>query len=241
MPSGAAHSHAADLLEPDAPVQLKSHEVRPADGGAPNVDILTLTIQCVTMPIMPAPLTGKFVADRRARILSAARWCFLNFGFTKTSIADIAKRAGISRTLLYRTFKDKEDIFTAVFADWLVARHPAALQASTGSGSPCQRLLTVCTVMVVEPWSDMVGAPMGGEFFDVCERIDPDIEALHHEVLRQCVGAILGDESSAEVFLLALDGLLADQPTVPVLEQRTKILVECFVKPKNANRRAGRA
>lgn len=29
-------------------------------------------------------------AARRARILTAARWCFLNFGFAKTAFEDIA-------------------------------------------------------------------------------------------------------------------------------------------------------
>ena len=63
----------------------------------------------VTMYRMPKPLTHEAAAVRRARILTAARWCFLNFGFAKTAFEDIAKRANLSRTLLYRMFKDKED------------------------------------------------------------------------------------------------------------------------------------
>jgi hypothetical protein len=31
------------------------------------------------------------------------------------------------------------------------------------------------------------------------------------------------------MFLLSLDGLLADQPTVPVLERRLQILAERFI------------
>jgi hypothetical protein len=94
--------------------------------------------------------------------------------------------------------------------------------------------------MVIEPWSDMGTAPMGTEFFDVCERIDPEIEARHRKVASQCVAAILGSGADAEVFLLALDGLLADQPTVAVLEQRIRILAERFVLPKSASRGAAR-
>ena len=56
----------------------------------------------------------------------------------------------------------------------------------------------------------------------MCERIDPESEALYRKVALECVAAILGDEASAEVFLLALDGLLADQPSMKVLEQRTQ-------------------
>jgi AcrR family transcriptional regulator len=180
---------------------------------------------------MPASMTEDEAAARRSRILHAARWCFLNFGFSKTSFADIANRANISRTLLYRIFKDKEGIFTAVFTEWLVSRHPAAQQAASGPGSPNERLHNVCRLMVLEPWSDMVGAPMGREFYDVCERLDAAVAARHRRVALQCVAAILRDERSAEVFLLALDGLLADEPTEAVLERRMRILADRFVHP----------
>jgi TetR/AcrR family transcriptional regulator, transcriptional repressor of aconitase len=169
--------------------------------------------------------TGK---GRRARILTAARWCFLNFGFAKTAFEDIAKRANLSRTLLYRIFKNKEEIYQAVFVDWLVSRHPAAKQAAKGPGSPYQRLLSVCRLLALEPWAEMVGTPMGREFLEVCERIDPENEALYRKVAHECVAAILGDEASAEVFLLALDGLFADQPSMEVLEQRTRLLAARF-------------
>ena len=106
---------------------------------------------------MPAPLTTKDAAARRAKVLLAARWCFLNFGFAKTSFEEIAKRADLSRTLLYRLFKDKEDIFQAVFADWLVSRHPAARKAAKGPGSPYERLVEVCRLVALEPWAEMVG------------------------------------------------------------------------------------
>ncbi|MBR0826907.1 TetR/AcrR family transcriptional regulator [Bradyrhizobium manausense] len=183
---------------------------------------------------MSNKLTQDEAEARRLKILTAARWCFLNFGFSKTSLDDISKRANISRTLLYRTFKDKEDIFTAVFAEWLVSRHPAAKAAADRDGSPSERLLDVCRLMVIEPWADMVGAPMAGEFFDVCERIDPEIEALHRRVASECVATILGgEEAAAEVFLLALDGLLSDEPTTTVLQQRVQLLAARFVPPIN--------
>jgi len=180
---------------------------------------------------MPTKLTDQEVTERRERVLDAARWCFLNFGFAKTTFDDVAKRAGISRTLLYRTFTDKEDLFTGVFAHWLVARHPAAREAAAGPGTPVERLIAVCRAMVLEPWADMVGAPMAGEFFDVCARIDPAIEAHHRAVAHECVTAILRDGDAATVFLLSLDGLLADEPTPAVLEQRVALLAGRFAPP----------
>jgi AcrR family transcriptional regulator len=185
---------------------------------------------------MVNPLTREEAEARRADIVNAARWCFLNFGFSKTTLDDVATRAGLSRTLLYRSFRNKEDIFTAVFADWLVSRHPEAKLAAAGKGSAYDRLLAVCRLMVVEPWKDMVGAPMAGEFFDVCARIDPAIEAHHREVLVRCVATILGDDAAATVFVLALDGLLADEPAAQVLEERIALLASPFAARRKGKR-----
>lgn len=176
-------------------------------------------------------MTDTETANRRVSILTAARWCFLNFGFAKTAFEDIAKRANLSRTLLYRIFKDKEDIYQAVFVDWLVSRQPAAKQAAEGAGSRYLRLLSVCRLMALEPWAEIVDTPMGHEFLEVCQRLNPESEALYRKVVHECVATILGDGASAEVFLLALDGLFADQPSMDVLEQRTQLLAARFAPP----------
>src|SRR5262245_27526685 len=186
---------------------------------------------------MPPTMTEDEAASRRAKVLEAARWCFLNFGFAKTSFEDIAKRAGLSRTLLYRSFADKEAIYRAVFVEWLVSRHPAAVKAAKARGNAQARLVAVCRLLVIEPWAEMVGAPMGREFLEACERIDPQSEALYRKVAHECVAAIVHDEASAEVFLLALDGLLADRPSMEVLEQRMQLLAARFA-PRSAKKGA---
>jgi AcrR family transcriptional regulator len=186
---------------------------------------------------MPATMTDNDAAARRMKVLAAARWYFLNFGFAKTSFEDIAKRAGLSRTLLYRLFKNKEEIYSAVFVDWLVSRQPAAKAAANGQGSAFERLLNVCRLLALEPWEEMAGAPMGNEFLAICEEIDPESEALYRKVSLGCVTAILGDKASAEVFLLALDGLFLDQPVMKVLAQRTQLLVEKFA-PRSSKKGA---
>jgi TetR/AcrR family transcriptional regulator, transcriptional repressor of aconitase len=178
--------------------------------------------------LMPATMTEDEAAARLASVLAAARWCFLNFGFAKTTFEDIAKRAQLSRTLLYRLFKDKEALYRAVFVDWLVSRQPAAKQAAKGPGTAYERLMRVCRLLALEPWAEMVGAPMGSAFFDACERIDPQSEALYRKIMLDCVVGILGDKASAVVFLLALDGLFADHPSIQVLEQRTQLLAAHF-------------
>ncbi|MEM9509370.1 MAG: TetR/AcrR family transcriptional regulator, partial [Cyanobacteria bacterium P01_E01_bin.35] len=46
--------------------------------------------------------------------MEAAKSCFLNYGFEKTSMSDIAKQVNISRTAIYQHFENKEAIFCAI-------------------------------------------------------------------------------------------------------------------------------
>jgi hypothetical protein len=72
---------------------------------------------------------------------------------------------------------------------------------------------------------------MGNNFLNAYSRVDPEISDLHRKEARLSVAAILGDTDSAEVFILALDGLLGDEPTTDTLERRLKILVSRFTSP----------
>jgi len=52
--------------------------------------------------------------EKRDRVVAAATNVFLRYGFYRTTMADIAKAAGMSRPALYLLFPGKEDIFAAV-------------------------------------------------------------------------------------------------------------------------------
>lgn len=177
---------------------------------------------------MTLKLTRQEAETRKVEIILAARWCFLNFGFAKTSLDDIGKRANLSRTLVYKTFKNKEEIFKAVFRHWLMAHLPEAESAAARDGDIYARLLEVCRVVALDPWREMYGAPMSGEFFDACDRIDVEITTLHRQTAIRCIATILNDQPAADVFILALDGLLADNPTPDVLMQRVQLLARRF-------------
>jgi len=51
---------------------------------------------------------------KRTQIISAAKICFAQFGYDKTTLDDIGKRMGLNKSSLYYYFKNKEEIFTAV-------------------------------------------------------------------------------------------------------------------------------
>lgn len=55
-------------------------------------------------------------AEKRRQILDAASICFAEKGFEATRTADICQKAGISSGKLFHYFKNKRDVFTAIFA-----------------------------------------------------------------------------------------------------------------------------
>ncbi len=88
-------------------------------------------------------------AERRREILDAALACFLQFGYAKTSLDDIAQRAGISRPLLYRKYKNKEDIFGACYDDVFDQLYPRCQAILDSRASRKDKLkLTRGSVMV---------------------------------------------------------------------------------------------
>lgn len=56
------------------------------------------------------------VLDRREQILQSALLCFGKCGFHQTSMHDISEAAGISVGLIYRYFKNKEEVIAALAA-----------------------------------------------------------------------------------------------------------------------------
>ncbi|MCB0818975.1 MAG: TetR/AcrR family transcriptional regulator [Bacteroidetes bacterium] len=53
-------------------------------------------------------------AEKRKKILEAAKSCFTQFGYEKTTLDDIGRKLGLNKSSLYYYFKNKEEIFTAV-------------------------------------------------------------------------------------------------------------------------------
>jgi AcrR family transcriptional regulator len=167
-------------------------------------------------------------AERRRTILDAALSCFVQFGYAKTSLDDIARRANLSRPLLYRKYRNKEDIFGAVYDNVFEARYPAAEEILAGRGSRRDKLLRVYELLCVEPWALVMDAPMAQEFYDACKQVTPEVHARHERKLLDLTRQVLGSKELAEVLMLAVDGLLMDLPSVPVLRKRLRLLIERF-------------
>jgi len=55
----------------------------------------------------------------KSRILKAATKCFVQHGFSGTSLGDIAKKIGINQSLIYHYFSSKEELWKVVKEDLL--------------------------------------------------------------------------------------------------------------------------
>jgi AcrR family transcriptional regulator len=104
--------------------------------------------------------------DDDGGILDAARACVLDVGFRRTTLTDVARRAGVSRMTLYRRYPDLEAIFAA-----LMTREFGRLvsQASDAAAAPATRERVV--TMVVHGARALAEDPLFARLLDV----DPEL------------------------------------------------------------------
>lgn len=72
-------------------------------------------------------------ADVRDRILAAGRASFFEHGYEATTMAGIAKAAGVATANIYRYVPDKSALFEAILTDELIAEHDRLLDARIGA------------------------------------------------------------------------------------------------------------
>ena len=101
-------------------------------------------------------LTEATKAARRAQIIEAAVSCFLERGYTNTSMSDIFKASGLSSGSIYSHFTGKEDILTTAINERLenVKRLHAALPEGAGPQDILEIIYT--NQMVNENFSAML-------------------------------------------------------------------------------------
>jgi AcrR family transcriptional regulator len=71
---------------------------------------------------VPEPRFRRRKEDRPQEITEAALAAFADKGYAATRVDEVAKRAGVSKGLLYLYFKTKEDLFKAVIRSFVVPK-----------------------------------------------------------------------------------------------------------------------
>lgn len=101
-------------------------------------------------------LTDATKAARRAQIIKAAISCFIEHGYTNTSMSDIIKASGLSSGSIYSHFSGKEDILIGAINERL--NNVKELYAALPEGAGPQDILEVIYTnqMVNENFSAML-------------------------------------------------------------------------------------
>ncbi len=86
----------------------------------------------------------------KEQLIDVARDVFARFGYKKTTVDDIAQKAGKAKSSLYYYFKSKEDIFIAVLEKEATILRSKIVNALVDISSPADQLRTYIITRMVE-------------------------------------------------------------------------------------------
>ncbi len=139
------------------------------------------------------------------RVLDAALTLFARHGFQRTSMADVASEAGISRATLYVRFRDKPALFEGL-AESLVTDALAAAAAAWTPGADLASNLEATILAKDLPFYRLLHAPHGAELMTV----DAELTRAHVKRLDDGFAALLAqhaaDAAACGADLSAFDG-----------------------------------
>jgi AcrR family transcriptional regulator len=140
----------------------------------------------------------------RARIAAAAATLHEEVGVAKTTVADIARRAGVQRLTVYNHFPDLAALLPACTAHWMSERPMPDLKPAFAIRDPAERLRTALTLLYV--WYRQT-APMQRRVFGERATV-PELDAFMTEFADPIQGALaerLSEGFDRPLVALALD------------------------------------
>lgn len=153
---------------------------------------------------------------RRRQIVEAARQLFIQHGYRKTSIDDVARRARVAKGTVYVYFKNKADLLVQVIVDekrQLLERLRPVIDQEQ---SPRERLRWwLRTALTVHEQLPLIGRLMRGdqEVLTLFEEMDPEIRERTVALHQMMIGGLLEQAAHPHRW------------TPSELEDRVKVLV----------------
>ena len=171
-------------------------------------------------------------------LLDGAMEEFARHGFAKTSMSDIARASGISRTSLYNTFPAKDDVFRALSSRINQRVYAAVVEAHQQPGSWDERLLRIINARVGWVYELLHASEYGRELINEKNRIcggavlaaNDRFEALVASLLTEGVGEAGRGTALARVLIDAVNGILEEAETRAGAEQGVALLVGVFCR-----------
>ena len=138
--------------------------------------------------------------NKTDRILQAAFNCVKQYGFKRTSMADIALASDISRSALYLVFKDKTDIFRSV-TEKIHNQTLADAKSELAKNLPLKiRIANATTARMTPLYALVYDTAHGTEIFDMSKSISADINAeADDRFLRMLTGELQSGLKSGQI------------------------------------------
>lgn len=171
-------------------------------------------------------------------LLDGAMQQFARHGFAKTSMSDIARAAGISRTSLYNHFPTKEDVFKALSGrinDQVYCDVTAAIQTPVPWD---ERLLNIINARVGWVYELLHASEFGRELINEKNRIcggdvlaaNDRFETLISDLIAGSVRGQTDSPALASVLIQSVNGILEKAETKASAERGVSLLVGLFCR-----------
>jgi AcrR family transcriptional regulator len=157
--------------------------------------------------------------SRKERILIAAEEMFAYFGIQKTTMEDIAKKAGMGKSSLYYYFKSKEDVFAEVIGKDSIRFKDQANRAIADGHSPQEKIANYILIRMIHLkelknyYSTLTKEyPMHFAFVETARKDFNEFEIntlslLIEEGVEQGIFAMNSVETAVRIFAICLKGL----------------------------------
>ena len=134
---------------------------------------------------------------RKDAILKAAIEAFSQYGYKRTSMEELAGRAGMSRAAVYLHFKNKEHVFRTL-SEVFHARAAARVQeALAAEGDVAETLFRAFEAKDLEMFEVVYGSPHGAQLVDANFEIGADISEEAEALFVKRLARWLGREDRA--------------------------------------------
>jgi len=160
------------------------------------------------------------IDTKEAAILRAAFECFARYGLRRTSMADIAKLAGMSRPALYLHYAGKDDIFNALVRIHFERSEKAVERVLVRSGPAAEVLLDAFHAIDGDAMEAMLNSPHADEILSANTPFtQPAVEAAHARIRSHLAGWIRKGVADGR---LTLSGLNATADEIASVVMATK-------------------
>jgi AcrR family transcriptional regulator len=165
---------------------------------------------------------------KNAAILQAAFDIFARYGLRRTSMADIAKAAGMSRPALYLHYSGKEDIFNALVRLHFQRSEKAVAKVLKEPGTAAETLLATFHAIDGDAVEAMLNSPHADEMLTSGSAFSQTVVQDAHTRITGLIAAWI--ETGVTEGRMSLTGLGATADDIARSVMATKFGIKAFAK-----------